>query len=475
LLIFLLDITVLLLLARCLGWLAERVKLPAIVGELLTGMILGPSLLGNIAPGFTDWLLPKQAAQMNLVDAVSQLGVLLLVGITGTNLDVALLRRRSSTALWVSLSGLLVPLTLGVALGAALPASLRSTEEADGSVFAVFLGVAMCVSAVPVIAKTLFDLQLLHRNVGQLTLAAGMVDDAVGWFLLSIVSAAATTGVSAGRVSLSVTYLVAFVVLAAVVGRPVVRNVMRLAARSPDSGPTVATAVIVVLLGAVTTHSLGLEPIFGAFVAGILIGAPRAADQVKLAPLRTVVLSVLAPIFLATAGLRMDLTALADPVVALAALAVLTTAIFGKFAGAYIGARLSKLTGWEALALGAGMNSRGVVEVVVALTGLRLGVLDTATYTIIVLVAIVTSLMAPPLLRLAMSRVSLSDEERLRKIDHDAWMGGGPGRLSPATAGPVTVHRDGEGHGQRHRPDVEPQASQVPSSEVRPSAIRDIQ
>ena len=143
----------------------------------------------------------------------------------------------------------------------------------------------------------------------------------------------------------------------------------------------------------------------------------------KLAGLRTVVLSVLAPIFLATAGLRVDLRSLADPQVALTGLAVLVIAVLGKFGGAYLGARISRLSRWEGLAIGAGMNARGVVEVIVALTGLRLGVLTVASYTIVVLVAIVTSLMAPPMLRWTVGRIEQSEDERLRRLDHDAWNG----------------------------------------------------
>src|SRR6266545_948065 len=262
LLVFLLALVVLLLLARLLGSLAERLGLPAIVGELMTGVVLGPSLLGHLAPGVSGWMLPAKPDQMHLIDAVGQLGVLLLVGITGTHLDVGLLRRQAFTATAVSVCGLVVPLSLGVAMGLLVPASLTSNGRSGHWVFAVFLGVAMCVSAIPVIAKTLSDMRLLHRNVGQLTLAAGMIAD----------------------------------------------------------------AVIVVLLGAVVTQTLGLEPVFGAFVAGILIATARPA-QVRLAPLRTVVLSVLAPLFLATAGLRMDLTALARPAVAVTAVAVLAVAI----------------------------------------------------------------------------------------------------------------------------------------------------
>jgi Kef-type K+ transport system membrane component KefB len=147
----------------------------------------------------------------------------------------------------------------------------------------------------------------------------------------------------------------------------------------------------------------------------MLIGSSRWVQLGRLAPLRTVVMSVLAPLFFATAGLRMDLTELGRPAVLGAAAAVLLVAILGKFVGAYLGARASRLGHWEGLALGAGLNARGVIEVIVAMVGLRLGVLTTAAYTIIVLVAIVTSLMAPPSLRYAMRRIAVSDEERVRE------------------------------------------------------------
>ncbi|MGW4528468.1 cation:proton antiporter [Amycolatopsis sp. NPDC004378] len=423
LLLFLLGLLVLLTLAKLLGRLGERFGLPSVVGELVTGMLLGPTLLGHLAPGISNWLLPAQPPeQIHLIDAVGQFAVLLLVGITGTHLDTRILRRQGRVAVTVSLFGLLLPLGLGIALGFVLPGSLLGGGHSSRWVFALFIGVAMCVTAIPVIAKTLTDMRLLHRTIGQLTLAAGMVDDAVGWLLLSVVSAAATVGVTAGVVSLSVGYLLGFVALAGTVGRVVVRKLMDLAARRPEPGPAVAMAVIILLAFGAATQSLGMEPVFGAFVGGILITQSRSA-QPKLAPLRTVVLSVLAPLFLATAGLRMDLTALWHPTTALAAIALLALAIVGKFVGAYTGARVSRLSRWEGLALGAGMNSRGVIEVIVALTGLRLGVLTTATYTMVVLVAIVTSVMAPPLLRLSMGRVARTEDERLRLLDHEDWLG----------------------------------------------------
>ncbi|GAA3213714.1 cation:proton antiporter [Nonomuraea helvata] len=415
LLLFLLQVGLLLLVALVLGRLATRLGMPALVGELGTGVLLGPSLLGHVAPGVSDWLLPRDAAQFHLLDAVGQIGVLLLVGITGMHLDLDLIKRKGTTAVRVSTAGLLVPLLCGVGVGLLLPASLMA-GQGDRTVFALFLGVALCVSAIPVIAKTLMDMNLLHREVGQLTLAAGTVDDVFGWLMLSVVSAMATTGLRAGSIVQSLVALAVFVALAVTVGRTAVGVLLRPVSRSGSPGPAIAAVVVLLLGGAAATHALGLEAVFGAFVLGILIGQAPGFDLSLLAPLRTVVLAVLAPIFFATAGLRMDLTALGDSAILLAALAVVAIAIVGKFVGAFIGALSSRLTRWEALALGAGMNARGVIEVIVAMVGLRLGVLNTASYTILILVAVLTSLMAPPLLRLAMARVAVQPGEREREL-----------------------------------------------------------
>ncbi|MFI6512251.1 cation:proton antiporter [Streptosporangium sp. NPDC050855] len=420
LLVFLLQVGILLMLAVSLGRLAARFGMPAVVGELSVGVILGPSLLAWAAPGVHGWLFPAVPEQYHLLDAVGQIGVLLLVGLTGMHMDMGLVRRRGGTAAGVSIGGLVIPLALGIGAGFVLPKALIP-EGTDVTVFALFMGVAMCVSAIPVIAKTLMDMNLLHRNIGQLTLTAGMIDDAFGWFMLSIVSAMAVNAVSTATVLTSFAYLVAIIVFALTLGRPLVRHTLRLAARSDEPGPTVAAAAVLVILAGAGTHALGLEAVFGAFICGILITTAGKVDPTRLAPLRTVVLSGFAPIFFATAGLRMDLTALARPEVLLAGLVILAIAIIGKFLGAYAGARLSRLNRWEALALGAGLNARGVIEVVVAMVGLRLGILSVEAYTIVILVAIVTSLMAPPILRLAMAKVEQTSEEKIREAEHQAW------------------------------------------------------
>ncbi|MFD3357159.1 cation:proton antiporter [Streptomyces fradiae] len=413
LMVLLLQLGVLLLCALLLGRLAERLGMPAVVGELAAGVLLGPSLLLHLAPGVGNRLFPQSTEQMHLLDAVGQFGVILLVGFSGIHLDLKLVRRQGARAAGVGLAGLLVPLVLGAGLGFLMPAALRA-PGADHTVFALFVGVVMCVSAIPVIARTLIDMKLIHRDVGQMILVAVTIDDAVGWVLLSLVAAMATTGLYTGEILTTLGEVGLLLLATATAGRWLVGAAMRAAGRAGVPGLPLVTAVVLMTLSAAGTHALGLEAALGAFFCGILIGGTREFDTASLAPLNTTVMAVLAPLFFATAGLRMDLTSLADPEIALWGLAVLAVAVAGKFLGAFLGGLTTRMNRWESLALGAGINARGVIEVIIALIGVRLGLLTVEMYSIVVLVAVLTSLMAPPVLRFAMNRVEQTAEEELR-------------------------------------------------------------
>lgn len=413
LLILLLQVGVLLLSATVLGKLAAHVRLPAVVGELCAGVLLGPTVLGHLSGSLFLALFPADPAQFHLLDGVGQFGLILLIGITGVEIDLDLVRRRSSQALTIGTTGLVIPLALGTCAGYLVPATLIPTSTSR-AVFALFLGTALCVSAIPVIAKTLTDMNLLHRNIGQLILSAAMVDDIGGWFLLSIISALAVGGSGAdGTLWWSIPRTLVVLIAAVLLARPVILLLMRWAARS---GPlqTIALGTVVMFLSAAATQALNLEAMIGAFLAGTIIGTAGPDIRTTLMPLRQTVLAVLAPFFFATAGLRIDLGALRHPSVLGLAILVLSVAVAAKFAGAFIGARAHRLSRWEGLALGAGLNSRGVIQIVIATAGLRLGVLTGSTYTVIILIAIVTSAMAPPVLAFAMRRIHQTSEEHMR-------------------------------------------------------------
>ncbi|MGW5368915.1 cation:proton antiporter [Streptomyces sp. NPDC004011] len=400
--------------AAVLGRVAARLGLPAVVGELSVGVLLGPSVLGDLLPGLSDWLLPPDPDQRHLLGAVAQLGVLLLVAVTGAHIDLGLLRRQGRAVGLASAGGVLLPLALGVCLGLLTPGSLMA-PGAERASFALFIGIALAVSALPVIAKTLLDMNLLHRDVGQLIIGAAAISDIVGWLLLSLVSAMATVGVHIGLVARTVGYLIAVLAFALLVARPVAARVLRYAAQPNRPEGATAAVVSMIMASAAATHALDMEPILGTFLCGIVIGSLGPAGRAALGTLRPFVMAVLAPLFFATAGLQVDLTALARPEVLAAAVVALTVATLAKFAGGYLGARAGRLGHAEGMAIGAGLNARGVMEIVLATVGLQLGVLTSATYTVIILIAIVTSVMAPPLLRRATRHITKTVEETERE------------------------------------------------------------
>ena len=415
LMLLLLQLALLLIVARLLGELARRVGLPSVVGELLAGVVLGPSLLGAAAPGAFEWLFPAEAEQRHLLEVVSWLGVIMLLILTGLETDVGLILRKGRSAAIISLGGILVPFATGFGMAQLLPEQFVAAPD-QRLVFSLFIGTAMSISAIPVIAKVLVEMRVIRRDIGQITLAAGMIDDTIGWILLSLVAALARGGdVTFATVGGSLLSVIAFLGVSFTLGRKVVQFVIRRVDNATPGDAGMLTALIALaLLFATVTQALGLEAVLGAFVVGILVGQVKRFDHHLRHLFEVVAIGVFAPIFFAASGLRVDLRALLDPTVLAVGMLVLGIAIFGKFAGAYLGARLGRLGHWEGLSLGAGMNARGAMEIIVATIGLTLGVLTEEMYTIILMVAIVTSLMAPPLLRWTLAKIPMSDEERDR-------------------------------------------------------------
>ncbi len=415
LLLVLLELAILLLVARGMGELMRRIQLPPVVGELLAGVLLGPSVFGWLLPSVQSHIFPKSQLQSDLLSVVSWLGVLFLLIVTGLETDLNLIVRKGKTALVISLGGIIVPFATGLGLGWLLPDSFLANPS-ERLIFSLFIATAMSISAVPVIAKVLMDLKLIRRDIGQVTLAAGMTDDTIGWILLSVVSGLASSGKFDFQTILhSVGGAVLFLGIAFTIGRSLVGWVLRWVDDYIGGATASLSAVLIMAFAAAAfTHHLGIEAALGAFVTGILVGqSPRFNREAGLT-LELITSGFLAPIFFATAGLKVDLRQLLSPQILIVGLIVLAIACFGKFTGAYIGSRVGGLSHWEAIAMGSGMNARGAMEIIVATIGVSLGVLNAPMYSIIVMVAIVTSLMAPPLLRWALSKVSISDEEAQR-------------------------------------------------------------
>lgn len=413
------QVAVLLLSARALGELAQRLGQPAVVGEILAGIVLGPSLLSGFFPFIAEWVVPQTKVQGYLLEVVSMIGVMFLLLITGLETDLALIRRHARTALGAASGGLVVPFSTGFLLGLYLPDFLLVKAD-ERLVFALFIAAAMSISAIPVIAKVLIDLNLMRRDIGQTIIAAGMVDDTTAWIVLSIIIGLARgEAVSPITALQSVGKVAAFLVFSFTVGRWLVKRSLNYVQDEVVSQYKLLTLVVVLTFtwGAIT-QAIGLEALFGAFIMGILFGQmPRLPDSVHHA-LQNIAIGIFAPIFFAVAGLKVNLLNLLNPTLIAIGLLVISIACFGKILGTYIGGRIiAKRDPWTSLSLGTALNARGAMEIIIATIGLSLGILSQDMFSIIVLMAISTSLMAPPGLRWVLKHVKPEEEEleRLRR------------------------------------------------------------
>ncbi|MCR4336653.1 MAG: cation:proton antiporter, partial [Candidatus Omnitrophica bacterium] len=398
---FVLMIAVLLLTARLLGELALRLGQPAVIGEICAGILWGPSILGYFFPWIQGYVVPGTATQGHLLEAFGLIGAMFLLLITGMETDIQLIRHHARTVLGVAAGGIIVPFSTGFFLGQHIPANLLPNSD-DRLIFSLFMATAMSISAIPVIAKVLMDMNLTRRDIGQTILAAGMCDDTCGWILLSIVTAlAAGQGISAQSVSMSIGTVLFFLLFSFTFGYWFVKKALDLVQDNIRSPHRLLTLVAVLMFAwASLSQALHLEPVLGAFVMGIIFGhLPRLPRQIR-EQFQSIALGIFAPVFFAVAGLKVNIPSLLRPDLLSVAFWVIFVACFGKIVGTYLGARWIGGQGhWKSLGYGVALNARGAMEIIIATIGLSLGILTQEMFSIVVLMAITTSLMAPIALR----------------------------------------------------------------------------
>jgi len=412
-LVLLVQLVLLIGTARIMGGLFKRIGQPAVVGELLAGVMLGPTLFGRIAPAAYEWVFGDEVVQA-VVFGFAWIGVILLLVVIGYETDLAIIARFRKAAGWVSAGGFVVPMVVMGGLALAVP----GTFVGDGTsrqLFAGFFALALSVSALPVVGRILHDLGLLRRNFGQITLAAGMAMDAVGWLLLAALTGIALDGFRVDLLARSFGGLVVFLAVAVTAGRWLLDRVMRYVL---DRGSSVTAAltvsVLAALIGGIVTQALQLEAILGAFLVGILLASTRHQLPEVRRTLEVVTAALFAPIFFAFSGLRVDLGLLRSGSALTWTIALVVAAIGAKMVGSVAGARLAGVRGREALALGAGLSALGAMGIVVALVALNVGVVSVAGYTVLVVAAIATSMAAPLLLRWVVHGWEVPVEEAAR-------------------------------------------------------------
>jgi len=414
-LILLFQLFLLLLFARVFGELFQRMGQPTVVGEILAGVVLGPSLLGA-TPFFSDLMIVQSTNGTNLLEVVSLMGAMLLLLITGLETDLALIKHHSRSAFGTAIGGLILPLILGFGFCFLIPDSLL-VDPAQRIVFSLFLATSISVSAIPVIAKVLIDLNLIRRDIGQITIAAGMIDDTAAWILLSIVLGLIEFGVvTAQNVLFSVGKVLLFLSVSFVAGKWIAAKVVSFAQNSIKSRYKFLTILILFSFGfGAIAQSLRLEAVLGAFIAGIIFSRIPAVPKEAIDRIESFTFGIFAPIFFAAAGLKVSLEPLLNPELLIIGIGLIVIATLSKVAGAYMGARwVGRSDHWTALSFGAGLNARGAIQIIVATIGLSFGIISQEIFSLIIIMAVVTSIMAPFMLRYTLKKVKPKDEEIAR-------------------------------------------------------------
>ena len=390
-----LAIGTILLAARLFGWLFQHLGQPRVVGEMTAGIVLGPSLFGRFFPAAFVYVFPSSI--LPSLTVLSQLGLLLFMFVVGLEVDLNRILKQKAAVVLISNVSIVLPLALGIALAKALYPQFAG-EQVTFSTFALFVGTAMSITAFPVLARILKERDLLGTNLGAMAISCAAIDDISAWLLLAVLTAMVRSGQSWRHFAVTLLLLVGFVIVMLV---PVRRATKFLESRYQKSGAGmefISSLVLFMLAASWTTERLGVHALFGAFMAGLVMPKNERMIADVVDRIESLSLALLLPLFFALTGLRTRIDLLSNKSMWGYAAAIVAIAVLGKLAGAAFTARATGMNWKDSFGLGVLMNTRGLVELVILNAGLDLGILSPTLFTMMVLMALVTTFMTSPIL-----------------------------------------------------------------------------
>lgn len=391
------QIIVILVLSRLFGYITQKIKQPSVIGEIVAGIILGPSILGAFFPDLFLFIFPK--GSIDNLHFLSQIGLILFMFIVGIELDVNVLKRSAGTAVMVSHASIVFPFALGVGLSYFLYPNF-APKHVSFLAFALFLGTAMSITALPILARIIQERGLTRTKLGTLALACGAIDDITAWGILAAVIAIVQSG-SWKEASITFGLSAAYLIVMFTLIKPIFKKVGdTYIARETLSKQVIAIIFVFLLTSALITELIGIHALIGAFLAGIIMPKSEEFKKNVIERIEDVSLVLLIPLFFAITGLRTQIGLLNEPKLWMVFILVLSVAVVGKFAGSTLAARFSGLPWDISLSLGALMNTRGLIELIVLNIGYDLGVLSPEIFSIFVLMALITTFMTGPVLSL---------------------------------------------------------------------------
>jgi Kef-type K+ transport system membrane component KefB len=395
--ILLLQIITIIAFARVFGFLCKKIGQPSVIGEIIAGIFLGPSILGAIAPGVSVFLFPPDS--LNSLNFFSQMGLILFMFIVGMDVDIKVLGKKAPEAFVVSHASIIIPFTLGIGLAFYIFRNFAPQGVTFLS-FALFIGISMSITAFPVLARILQERNLLKTSVGALAITCAAIDDISAWCLLAALIAIVKAGsfvIAVYTILLSIVYVVVMLKIV----KPFLYRIGEIFnSKEGISKPVVAVFLITLLLSSYTTEIIGIHALFGAFIAGIIMPPNVSFRSILIEKIEDIALILLLPIFFVISGLRTEIGLLNTPYLWKITGWVILTAVIGKFAGSALSLRFVGQKWRDSLIIGALMNTRGLMELVALSIGYDLGVLSPGIYTIMIIMAIVTTFMTGPALNL---------------------------------------------------------------------------
>ncbi len=380
-----LQITTLLIFALIFGNMMKRLHQPAILGEILGGVILGPTILGTIAPSMQSELFPLSGESFQILRAISYLGLISFVFTAGLELELTDIFRQGRCTLITGISGIILPFALGSALVSLLP-GLWSIPSGDLRIFSLFMGTALSISALPVIARILIDLDLLKQELGRIIIGAATIDDIVGWSLFALILSNLNADISLGsNLGLTIGAMLMTVAILYINGKN------RMWMKCTLWVAIIEVTAMVMLAAAVASEFMGAHGIIGAFLAGVILSQRRVTRDLILKKTYLLVMVVLAPIYFTSVGLKTNFVADFDLLIVLF---VFVVACVGKILGASLGAMASGIAGRRALTIGFGLNARGAMEIVLATAALDYGLIEGRVFVALVIMALATTVLS---------------------------------------------------------------------------------
>jgi Kef-type K+ transport system membrane component KefB len=400
LILFIFSFSILLLAAIVFGRLAQKLKMPKIIGELLGGIILGPTVLGTFFPTIQTWLFSYSNSILVSRDVLLKFGAILLLFIIGLEVNLSKVKELKKTIAWTSFLGSAFPFVLSVTSVFLFPKVWNYNPSQNEWLLPLFIGTALSISALPVIARILMDLGMLKSKIGSIILAAATIDDITGWILFALLTAYfVPDGVGHINPVITVIGVLGMFLFAITYGNKLTKKFIAWSEKKEDGDNLfLGLTLVLILISSALAERIGIHAVLGAFLVGLAFSNSKPHKMHD--SLRQVVTSIFSPLYFVSVGLGVNLIKNFDITLALV---VLTIATIGKVVGVFYGARISKLNARESLAIGFGMNARGAVGIILVTSAYQAKIIDERVYVALLVMAIVTSLISGPMMKKILS------------------------------------------------------------------------